>query len=363
MYVSHLDLASFRSFPELHVDFQKGINYLLGMNAAGKTNLIEAIYYLSLGRSFKKAQDREIIKLGEKEADIILKYRNRDDEEHVLEARIQGNGKNILLDGEKVPSVARILGKLLCVVYAPQSVSLFRDSPSERRRVIDQTLSLLSPQYLYALTRYKKMLKERNTALSLNYDEDVLNVITNELVTLSYRLAFDRSALIRRLDPKVQEIYQKLFQKDSRLSLAYRTDVPSLTNEKEFITALRAKFDRIKSEERMRKTTLIGIQKDDVLAYLDDKEVYAYASQGQNRLVSLALNLAISQIEEEHYYEKPVLLLDDVLSDLDEQRRKALFTYLAEAGSQTFITSTLEPEEKENTAVYILHDNKAERRK
>lgn len=362
MRLVRLSLKDFRSYGLLHQNFEPGINYLIGENAAGKTNLIEAIYYLTLGRSFKKASDKELIRIGCKEAQIYLTYKTSDSIEHSLEARIAPEGKTILLDNEKMPSVAKILGKLLCVVYSPQSVSLFRDSPAERRRVLDQTLSLLSPSYLYALTRQKKLLKERNTALANGYDEDVIQVMTKELVNVSYRIAFDRRALVKKLSDAIGPVFSELFLKESSLKLAYISDVPEASNQEEFMKAYLSKLERMKSEERMRKTTLVGVQKDDMVAYLDRKEVYAYASQGQNRLVSLALSLVIGDLYAEHFKEEPIFLLDDVLSDLDQKRREALFAYLKKKEFQTFITSTLMPLDTDGISLYEIKDNQLERR-
>lgn len=362
MRLVQLSLKDFRSYGLLHQNFEPGINYLIGENAAGKTNLIEAIYYLTLGRSFKKASDQELIRLGCKEAQVYLTYKTSDSIEHSLEARIGPAAKTILLDNERVPSVQKILGKLLCVVYSPQSVSLFRDSPAERRRVIDQTLSLLSPAYLYALTRQKKLLKERNAALANGYDEDVVRTLTNELVNVSYRIAFDRRGLVKKLSDAIGAVFSELFLKESSLKLAYVTDVPEASTQKEFMKAYLAKLERMKSEERMRKTTLMGVQKDDMIAYLDHKEVYAYASQGQNRLVSLALSLTIGDLYAEHFREEPIFLLDDVLSDLDQKRMEALFAYLKKKDIQAFITSTLMPLDREGISIYEIKDNQLERR-
>lgn len=363
MRIESLSLVDFRNFPQLKAEFSKGLNYIVGANAEGKTNLLEAIYYLSLARSFKKASDKDLIRIGANEAQVLISYLTDQNEKHSLEAHILEGGKTILLDEEKQASVMKIVGKLLTVVYSPSSVSLFRGEPSERRRFLDQSLSLISPKYLYALARYKKLLKERNNALSLNYDDDVLSVITNELINVSYRIFLERKAFVRQADQLIGSIYDQLFLTEEKVSLAYRSDMPDENIQDNFIAQLKNLFEKKKSEERLRKTTLIGIQRDDLIAELDGKEVYAYASQGQNRLVVLALTIASSQIIQDHFKDNPVLLLDDVMSDLDEKRRKALLSYLHNQSGQVFITAADLKEAEDGEAIFEIKDRQIERRK
>jgi DNA replication and repair protein RecF len=362
MFIRKVSIEDFRNFAQASLAFTEGINCILGPNAAGKTNFIEAIYYLSLARSFKKAKDADLIKDGAKQAGLLVEYESVTDGKHVLEGTITPQGKIISLDGEKQSSVLKIVGKLLCVVYDPSSVQLFKDEPAERRGLMDATLSLMSQKYIYALIRQKKLLKERNVALSQSYDEDVIDVLTNELVTVSYRIYFDRQKFVAEANKTITEIYDELFMSEEKVSLKYVTNVPRIEDEGQFVSELKKYYASVKTEERIRKMTLIGNQKDDLIAYLDAKPVYAFASQGQNRLVSLALKLAVFKILEERFNEKPVLLLDDVMSDLDGKRRVALINYLKNNLGQVFITSAETIDGMEGCASYMIQDGKAERR-
>lgn len=361
MFVSQINLADFRSFKELHADFAEGLTFITGANAAGKTNLIEALYYLSLGRSFKKANDSDLIRIGQKNGQILVKYTSLKEGDHELQALISQEGKVISFDGEKQKSVLKIIGKLLCVVYSPLTVGLFRDEPGERRRFVDGVLSLMFPKYLYALSRQKKLLKQRNMALAVNYDEDVIRVLTDEICNISYSIYMARQRFCKKAEPIMDAYYKKLFLTDQTITFKYKTDVPHEDSQEVFISKLKDHFDSIRSDERTRKMTLIGVQKDDFLAYLDGKEVYAYASQGQNRLAVLALSLAVRQMMEEIFEEKPVLLLDDVLSDLDEERQKSLMAFLEDNG-QVFLTSAQKPASPFKGTCYEVIDNKLERR-
>jgi len=361
MFISRVSLENYRNYRLLKTEFGNRLNVIFGPNASGKTNLIEAIYYLSLARSFKKASDRDLIRLNSKEARIILEYQSEIDGRHSIEAEIMPEGKIISLDQEKQKSVSKIVGKLLTVVYSPSSVSLFRGEPMERRRFIDTTLSLLSDKYLYALTRQKKLLKERNTALSLNYDEDVISVLTSELINVSYRIFMDRKAFLAKADLLISPIYQKLFGETEKLEIRYSTNMPDADSQERFVELCQKKFSAIKTEERLRKMTLLGPHRDDLIAELNSNSVYAYASQGQNRLVVLALVLSAYQIIGEHFKEKPILLLDDVLSDLDQVRKEKLIDYLQSLG-QVFITTSEEDLDKKDIDKFEIKNGNIERR-
>lgn len=360
MQIRRIRLINYRSFENLSLEFDNKLNYICGPNAVGKTNLIEAIYYLSLGRSFRKNKDRDLIKEGENLAQISIEYESKN-EDHTLRADISKKGKVIYLDEEKQQSVTKIVGKMNCVIYTPSSVLLFKNEPSERRKMIDYSISSLSAKYLYALIRHKKILKERNVALTQGYDENVIEVLTDELINVSFVISQQRRKFIDKLNESIATIYSVLFGKGQEVRLEYETNVPKTNSQEEFKRELKKLHDSIRTEERIRKTTLIGIQRDDLKAFINEKSVFAYASQGQNRLIVLALQIAVAKIIESIIGEYPILLLDDVLSDLDETRKTNLITYLQKKG-QVFITSTEEINDLPNCDVYKINNNQVKRR-
>ena len=337
MYVRRLDLANFRNFDQLHIEFPKGINMIIGPNASGKTNMIEAIYYLTMARSFKKANDENLIKFDTNLAQIRLNY-EKDNISNLLEVDINKKGKLVKYNSQKQTSVAKIIGNLVSVVYSPISVNLFRSEPQERRKFIDSSLCLLSLDYMSNLAEFKKILKERNNSLYME-DEIVINILTKRLIDISYNIYVKRNKFIQLLNKEISDIYYKLFDTTSKLTLEYVTNLSKIVTKEEFIKDMEDKFDSIKSEERKKKTTLIGPQRDDLIAYLDSKEVYSYSSQGQNRLVVLALYLSLANILKQQYKSEPILLLDDVLSDLDIKRKQLLIEFLKQK-EQVFITTT-----------------------
>lgn len=355
MQIRRIRLINYRSFENLSLEFENKLNYICGPNAVGKTNLIEGIYYLSLGRSFKKNKDRDLIKESAEIAQILIEYESSKDT-HTLRADITKKGKVIYFDEEKQKSVTSIVGKLHCIVYTPSSVLLFQNEPSERRKIIDSTLSSLSKKYLYALVRHRKILKERNMALLKGYDENVIEVLTDELINVSFIIYDQRKKFVDEVNKHIQEIYCELFGESQKIALEYITNVPDISSQEEFKSNLKKLHETIKTEERIRKTTLIGVQRDDLKAYIDSQPVFAYASQGQNRLLVLALKIAIARIVKQKIGEDPILLLDDVLSDLDEERKNNLVEYLKNSG-QVFITSTEEKKKTSNCDIYQIEKN------
>lgn len=341
MFIRKLILNNFRNYHHLESEFAENGIFITGNNGIGKTNILEAIYYLTLGRSFRKSEDKDLILNGEKEASVYLVFHSESDQkDHTLSCVI-GNGYKIFsYDDEKIKSLSKILGKLLAVYYDPSLVFFFKGEPMERRRLLDATLSQLSPEYLYALTRYRKILKERNQALVQNYDPDVTLVLRNELINLAYRIVKERKDLCKTLSAGVKEYYNKLFGEGHTLKLTYKTTSPLEDDQEAFVKESIALFEHNQSLENMRKTTLIGPHRDDLMAALDGNELAGYGSQGENRIASLSLKLSILDDVTKKLNNRPILLLDDVTSDLDDRRTENLLSCINQKGQQVFVTGT-----------------------
>ena len=351
MFIKKLILQHFRNYSHLETEFSDSNNYITGSNAIGKTNIIEAIHYLSCGRSLKKASDSELIQYGEKEASIYLVFHSdKDDKDHSLSALISNDYKVFAYDDEKVKTLSSILGKLLIVYYVPSQVFFFKDEPAERRKLLDETLSQLSPKYLSAISRYKKLLKERNAALTQGYDQDILNVLRDQLINLAYRIVLERTTLVKNLVASINQIYNSLFGDTCTLQLIYKTNCPLEIDQKSFISKCLNLFESNKSYENMRKQTLIGPHRDDLTALLNKRDLASYGSQGENRLASLSLKIAIRQYLTKQLSDEPILLLDDVTSDLDAKRCQNLLTNISTG--QIFVTGTRITEEFSKYTVY-----------
>ena len=362
MFVRKLVLNHFRSYPHLDIEFPEKDIYITGNKGQGKTNILEALHYLTIGRSFRKAEDRELIQDDEKEASIYLSYDDESDgKEHSLSCIIGRGYKVFSYDGEKVRTLSEMLGKLLAICYDPSQVFFFKDDPGERRKLLDETISQLDGKYLYAIGRYKKLLKERNMGLSQNYDIDVLDVLRDQLVNLSYRIVLERKRLVAILSAKMERIYKDLFGKDRVLSLLYKTNCPLDDDQESFVRNARELYRSNQSIENLRKTTLIGPHRDNLLALLDGKDVSRYGSQGENRLSSLSLRLAIRELFQEKTGKEPLLLLDDVASDLDETRCRNLLKSIKGHG-QAFVTGAQIREGFEDYQIYVAMEQSLRRK-
>ena len=358
MYVKSLTPNHYRNYDHLEVSFDKERIYITGQNGVGKTNILEAIYFLTLGRSFRKADPVDLIQKGQKEASLYLTYFSEEDnKDHSVSCVLGPDYKIFALDDEKVKNVSKILGKLIAVYYEPSLVFFFQSEPEGRRKFLDETLSQLSPNYLYALARYKKLLKERNSALQQNYDPDIIKVLRNQLINLSYRIVLDRYHLIQELSKKSQVYYHHLFGSEERnFLLRYKTTCPLDEDQESYVKNALALFEANQSVESIRKLTMIGPHRDDLLGLLDGNDLADYGSQGENRLASLSLRLASLDILTERLKKRPLLLLDDITSDLDEVRTKNLLSCLNQ-DEQIFLTGTLIREGFEHYSIYLAENN------
>lgn len=362
MLVKRLDLRNYRNYETACADFSPARNFITGPNGSGKTNVLEAIYYLSQTRSFKKAEDRELIRTGADFAALSLNFSGEDEDDHQLNAVIEAKGRTFLIDEEKKRSASEVLGHLLTVAYEPQMVFLFKEDPQSRRRLFDETLSAIDAQYLYALGRYKRYLKERNAALSLGYDKDILQVLTLELIQSSYRVHLLRQRFVERIDGAVAARFKALDNSEREVRLSYRSNTSRALGYEEYLADMRKIFEEHQSEEATRKLTLIGVHRDDLTATIDGLDLSASGSQGQNRLVTLAVKLAVAELIAsitEHY---PVLLLDDVASDLDRLHLEQLIAALDQYPGQVFVTGAQPLQQLVGWAQYHVNNNQIDRR-
>lgn len=363
MFVRKLILNDYRNYPHLEVSFEnKGI-FITGSNGIGKTNVLEAIYYLTLGRSFRKADDKGLIRKGASEASIYLVYFNeKDKKDHVLSCVIGNGYKTFSYDEETVHKLSSILGKLLAVYYEPSLVFFFKGEPAERRKLLDVTLCQLSNEYFFALTRYRKLIKERNQALQQNWDPDVLDTLRNQLINFSYRIVKERKDLVKKLAVSTGAYYKKLFGEDKTLTLTYRTRCPLDDDEETYRKNALLLFEQNQSYENLRKTTVIGPHRDDLTAKLNGNDLAGYGSQGENRLASLSLKLAILDYLTEKTGTKPLLLLDDITSDLDDTRTENLLSSIRKEGQQVFVTGTTVRKGFQGYEIYESNGNTLTRR-
>ena len=336
MRINEIELKDFRNYKEIKVSFNDKVNIFIGENAQGKTNLLEGIYFNALSKSFKTGRDRDVIRFGEEFCRIKTSV-NYDGDDHLIEIVINREGKKaIKTDGVAIRKSSELLNKVNIVVFSPEDMKIVKEDPSVRRNFIDREMCQIRPGYLMELGRYKRALKQRNTYLKEEYvEEDMLDVWDEEMVMSGSRLIRMRREFIEKVNEISGDIHGKISGGRENLELVYETDVDFPGEEEEkFREILRRERDK----DKRYRVTGKGPHRDDIKISTDGRDMRKYGSQGQQRTAALSLKLSEIRILKEETGEEPVLLLDDVLSELDNERQKYLINSLGK--SQIFITTT-----------------------
>lgn len=337
MIVKTITLHKFRNYDDLTLEFPSGLNIIVGPNGAGKTNIVEAIQYLSLARSFRTSNDQELIKEGEDGA--IIKAILSDDGpfKKTLQIDFVTSGKKISLNGTPLKKISELKDVVNVLVFEPKDVLFFNDSPRIRRRYLDTSLSKLTSNYLDYFSRYEKLLDERNRLLKFTHpDLLAIEVITKQMVTFAKQISLYRKNFIDSLNETLPSLMANLEVKaKGELKIEYLPFVE--VNEEYEQKAIEAYKKSLDNDLRYR-TTGVGIQREDIVTYFRGKPIDRFGSQGQKRLVALALKLAPYYLTE-NKEKRPIVVLDDVLSELDGDHQQRLITLLKN-WTQVFITAT-----------------------
>jgi DNA replication and repair protein RecF len=355
MILKHLELRNFRNYDSLSVDLDPAINEIVGPNGVGKSNLAEAIHYLSLARSWRTSDERLLIKDGADEASIVAEI-----EEGALHREIEitigRDKKKIALNGKPIRRLSELSRLVNVIVFSPADVPLFLGSPGERRRFLDLSLSKQSLDYFALIGRYDKLLKERNAALKArNIDDRLIDVLTEQMIEVSYPLIKLRALYISELNKVLPTILGKLKGPGNAAELVYR---PFVKADEKFTENARNAFSRAKESDYRHRTTSVGPHREDFSFLLNGKDIADYGSQGENRMAVLSLMMApYSLIEDEG--KKPIFVLDDVYSELDKDHAERLGIYLKEL-KQVFVTAT--KTKTEGSSIIEVTAGKATRR-
>ncbi len=324
MYIKNIKIKDFRNYDELELEFNNKVNFILGQNAQGKTNLLESLYITSIGKSFRTGRDSEMIGFDKDFAKIYAEI-SRDGLDGSVEIIIDRSGKKFVkLDGVKIRKASELLKNVYIVIFSPEDLKIVKDEPERRRKFIDREMCQIRAGYLSDLSDYKRVLKQRNAYLKgENIDMDMLSIWDVQLASLGTRIIERRRSFIEKLEEISREIHYKITGGKERLQLKYEP----------------CEFDPDKVREDIRnRTTGHGPHRDDFSIIADGIDLRKFGSQGQQRTAALSLKLSEIKIIEEEKREKPILLLDDVLSELDNDRQVYLLNSLGE--NQMFITTT-----------------------
>lgn len=334
MIIKSIELADYRNYDSLKLPFDKGTNILYGDNAQGKTNILEAIFVAATTKSHKGSKDREMIRF-EKEEAHIRTYLEKEGVETRVDMHLRGSkSKGIAVDGQKLKKAADLLGLCNVVFFSPEDLGIIKNGPSERRRFVDMELCQLDNFYLYNLNHYNKIVNQRNKLLKdmyMNPDlKETLGIWDMQLVSFGSKIIERRKLFVEQLNEIIYEIHKKLSGDKEELRILYEPDVEI----EEFEKKLRYNQDR----DMKSKMTSVGPHRDDFSFMVGKIDIRKFGSQGQQRTAALSLKLSEIELVKKITKDTPVLLLDDVLSELDSSRQNYLLNSIGDI--QTIITCT-----------------------
>lgn len=335
MYIKSLILQNFRNYKEQALTFHQGTNVFYGRNAQGKTNLLEALYLFSMGKSFRTHQDGDLISFGEPYTKASLCFCDRNRENTLEIIILRDKKKQIKINGVTIQKLGELIGHLNVVLFYPEELGLVKEGPYIRRRFMDVALSQLRPSYYHALGRYHRILEQRNKLIKkIRFSDekglsDTIGIWNEKLSDYGMELYRYRREFMGRMQALAQKVHFEA--SGETLCLSYK---PRFSDKQEFLEKLEESFDR----ELEQGCSLYGPHRDDFEVYINEKEAKVFGSQGQQRSAVLSLKLAQADLLYEEYGEYPVLLLDDIMSELDQSRRAYLAGKIPD--KQVFITCT-----------------------
>lgn len=354
MYLERVAAKDFLSYTGFDVAFENGLSVIYGMNAAGKTNLADAVYLSSLGRSSRLSRDKDLIRWGAENGCGVTAVVKTRFSRHTVEITIDADGKKkIFIDKLPVKRIGELMGAIGTVFFAPVETALVRGAPEDRRRFIDIALSQQNKSYFYTLKRYASLIKQRNKILK-EYrgnamTEHYLNIVDADLVPAGAFIGKCRRAFVAELGDLVAARHSEMTGGREKLTLKYESDAGETAAE------FAGKLAAGRKNDLRLEFTGVGVHRDDMKISADGVDLRKFGSQGQQRTAALSLKLAEADVFEKRTGERPILILDDVLSELDPERREGL--YEAVKGTQTLLTCT-DPPEIPGAKYYRVADGK-----
>jgi len=337
MYIKRIEMTNFRNYEQEGIALERGINIFHGNNAQGKTNILEAVNFCALGKSFRTSREEEMIGF-DKETLLVETEFSRKKEEVLIQAALgRGQKKNIRVNGVRLQRLLDLYGNLNVVVFVPDDVYSVMGTPAGRRRFIDILISQINRVYLFDLHSYFKTIEQRNALLrSLHKNRrqmDTLDVWDERLALLGSRITEKRSYFVQRILQKAKKIHRQMSGQEEEFDIRYISQM--LINSDMKYSQLMIKY---REKDIERGFTSIGPHRDDLAFLINQRDIGMYGSQGQQRTALLSLKLAEREVIKEEAGEYPVLLMDDVMAELDSRRRRLFFGELE--GSQALITCT-----------------------
>lgn len=339
MIINKLLLNNFRSYEKLEMNFNKSINIIIGKNGAGKTNIIESIYLLGITKSFLTNNEDELIKFSSDyfflRGNFTISNRNK-----ILEIGYKDNQKKLKVNNTLIKKQRDYISKLNIVLFSSSDLNIIKGQPSDKRKFLNIELSQLNNEYLDLVNVYNKILKQRNSYLKTLKNETMVDyiyyeIITNQLIDISKKIVNYRIEFLKEINIKLSDVYNKISLKNNKLELIYQPSISYFATNDQILE----EYKRNINNEIKYKTTNYGVHRDSFLFNIDDVNISLFASSGQQRLAIVALKLVEVEIFKNRIKDNPIILLDDVFSELDEEKQNLLISGLNN-NIQVILTTT-----------------------
>ncbi len=339
MILKRIFATNFRNYSNLELEFNKKINIFIGNNAQGKTNILESIYVLSITKSHRCNKDLFLIKNNEIFTKISGDVVHENSLKKNYEILINQKGKKVSINNNSLRRTSEYISNINTIMFCPDDLEIIKGPPNGRRYFLNIEIGQFYNNYLKILNKYNKVLKNRNEYLKSikKFDNIYFDILTNELIKLNIEIINYRNNFIDKINFYIKKIYKDLVGSDD-IFVQYETFVEIEENNK-MERSIKNKYEKIKYQELQQATTLIGIHRDDFSIYINNVKINNYGSQGQHRIAILCFKLAEVEMMKETKFVKPILLLDDIFSELDSDKKNNIIKYI-DNDLQVFITST-----------------------
>jgi DNA replication and repair protein RecF len=364
LFLTKLSLSQYRNYDQLLFETNKKVNIFVGSNAQGKTNLIESIYVLALTKSHRTSQDKELIRWNEIECKITAEVEKKYGLTK-FQFSITNAGKKAKINGLEQKRLSGYVGMLNVVLFAPEDLEIVKGGPAIRRRFLDMEIGQVYPGYLFDLMQYHKVLLQRNNFLKQNPklsegNKTMMEVLNEQLVQFGIKIMKKRQSFIETLQTWAEQTHSGITGGKEKLKITYQPSYDCDVDKDETVLfdQYMLKLSKVRDQELRRGMTIVGPHRDDLLFAINGKDVQTFGSQGQQRTTALSLKLAELELIHEETGEYPLLLLDDVLSELDRSRQTQLIETFQDK-VQIFITTTgieaLNMEKLNGAAIFDIH--------
>ncbi|HBV52280.1 MAG TPA: DNA replication/repair protein RecF [Clostridiales bacterium] len=373
MFLKRILLENYRNYTSLDLSLSNDVNIFYGNNGQGKTNLLEAIFYTAIGKSFRNAKDSDVIQSGKEAFRIDIEICS-DITENISVKYNKNKEKYIKVNGLYLRKLGHLMGSVLAVIFSPEDMQLISEGPSVRRKFMDIAISQKNASYYFDLLQYQKILVQKNNLLRnikcgkvKNYGE-ILSIWNEQLAESGSRIVYERFRLIKDISEIAEEKHRKIAvesaEREEKLKIFYHSDIPreiiEAENRNTIKNELFSMLENRREKEIEREATLFGPHRDDIDLKLDENDLKRFGSQGQKRTAVLALKIAELELLKKSTGRNPIFLLDDVFSELDHQRQEAFLSEIC--GVQTFISCVEAqsiPFYKNNAAFYEIKNGSA----